>query len=502
MKKNVVKRVAGFLIFAVVIVALFCNLTWLFRGNGSEAREEIGGFRNQGPIDVVFYGASNVLRYYEPLTAWKKEGFTSYNYAVLSGQADSMKDYIAESRRSNEAALYVCDIRAFTMIEDDVMEGGMRNWTDSLPVFSPDRWKGITSYLFSRDTEDLDVPSYYFDLLKYHTNYEALSDEAQWRNLDRSAVYNVDKGFEPTEGHIPFEKPEISEERTELTERQSAALEELLDYCDKEKLPVLFICNPIIMKGDDCGLLNTIGDRITERGYTFLNFNRYYDDIGLDFEMDFGDVNHVNYLGAEKYTEYLAEYISSHYDLPDHRDDPAYEQWNIDCESYAEQQKEWENSARTAAEGHLQSKENWVGVRSCSDFTTWFSEVNSPDYSVLVLMTDVPETLAVTNPFREMAEKYGIELGTDSLAGVWSGGEEMAVSYNEESILVFIGVDGGRGTPACKISAPEQLIRIGTDNYFVPGQKNQIVIYDNNYQAPVDRVYVDLTEEETVIRRQ
>ena len=502
MKKNTVKQVAGFLIFVFLITALFCNLTWLFRGNGSEAREEIGGFKNQGKIDVVFYGASNLLRYYQPLTAWKEKGFTSYNYAVLSGQADSMKDYIAESRRTNEAALYVCDVRAFTMIEDEVQEGGTRNWTDSLPVFSADRWRGLTSYLFSRDTENIDVPSYYFDLLKYHTNYEALADEAQWRSLDRRAVYNVDKGFEPTEGHIPFEKPEVSEERTELSERQSAALEQLLDYCDREKLPVLFICNPIIMKEADCGILNTIGDRISERGYTFLNCNRIYDEIGLDFETDFGDVNHVNYPGSVKYTEYLADYISSHYDLPDHRDDPAYEQWNKDCEVFEAQQKEWENSARTVIEEHLRSKENWTEVRSSKDFTTWFSKVNSPDYSVLVLMTEIPEKLAVTNPFREMTEKYGIEPGKSSLAGAWSGEEELAVSYDEEPIQIFIGNDGGRGVPACYISAAEQLIRIRTDNYFVPGQKNQILIYDNNYEMPVDRVFLDLTEEGTVIRRQ
>ena len=502
MKKSTIKQIVGFVIFAVILVALFCNLTWLFRGNGSEAREEIGGFRNQGKIDVVFYGASNLLRYYQPLTAWKEQGFTSYNYAVLSGQADSMKDYIAESRKWNEAELYVCDIRAFAMIEDEIHEAGTRNWTDSLPVFSADRWKGITSYLFSRDTEEIDVPSYYFDLLKYHTNYEALSDEAQWRGLDRRAVYNVDKGFEPTEGHIPFAKPEISETRAELNERQSAALEELLDYCDQEKLPVLFICNPIILKEKDGGVLNTIGDRITERGYTFLDCNRIYDDIGLDFETDFGDVNHVNYLGSVKYTEYLAEYIAAHYELPDHREDPAYAQWDADCEAFAERQKEWENSARTVTEEHLQSKENWDAVRSCTDFTTWFSKINSPDYSVLVLMKDIPETIAVTNPFREMTEKYGIEAGKTTLAGIWSGEEEQAVSYGEEPVDMFIGVDLGRGSWRCQISVPEELLLIGNDNYFVPGQKNQILIYDNNYEMPVDRVFVDLTEDGAGIRRQ
>ena len=67
---------------------------------------------------------------------------------------------------------------------------------------------------------------------------------------------------------------------------------------------------------------------------------------------------------------------------------------------------------------------------------------------------------------------------------------------------MFIGVDLGRGSWRCQISVPEELLLIGNDNYFVPGQKNQILIYDNNYEMPVDRVFVDLTEDGAGIRRQ
>lgn len=488
--------------FFMILVTVFCSLTWLFRGNGSEAREEICGFRNQGKIDVVFYGASNLLRYYQPLNAWKEKGFTSYNYATLSGPADSLKDYIAESRSSNEAELYVVDVRAFTMITDEVYDLGIRNWSDSLPVFSPYRWKGITSYLFSRDLENVDVFSYYLDLIKYHTNYEALSDENQWRYLDRDTVWNVDKGFEPNEDHIPFEQPAVSGERAELSERQSAALEELLDYCDAEKLPVLFICNPIILKEEDGAVLNTIGDRITERGYTFVNCNDCYDEIGLDFETDFGDVNHVNYLGAEKYTAFLAEYLSSHYDLPDHREDPAYEQWNTDCETYAEFQKDWEEHIVSLVDEHIRARDLAGEMRQTYDFTAWFSLTGRSDYTVLVLMSEVPEAISVTNPFREMAGKYGIDPEAGCYTGAWSGGELLAMSYGEEPTELNIGVDGGRGAKRCRLSLPEHLMRIGADNYCIPGENNQILVFDNNYEKVIDRVYVDLTEDSVGIRRE
>ena len=44
----------------------------------------------------------------------------------------------------------------------------------------------------------------------------------------------------------------------------------------------------------------------------------------------------MNYMGAEKYTKYLAEYISEHYDVPDRRGDEKYESWSEAYEHYRE----------------------------------------------------------------------------------------------------------------------------------------------------------------------
>ena len=37
--------------------------------------------------------------------------------------------------------------------------------------------------------------------------------------------------------------------------------------------------------------------------------------MGLNEEVDFADFSHVNYLGAEKVTEYIGNYLEKHYDL-------------------------------------------------------------------------------------------------------------------------------------------------------------------------------------------
>ena len=41
------KKIIGFVAFIVIICILFSKVTWLFRGNGSESREDILGFDNE-----------------------------------------------------------------------------------------------------------------------------------------------------------------------------------------------------------------------------------------------------------------------------------------------------------------------------------------------------------------------------------------------------------------------------------------------------------------------
>ena len=177
--KQKFKTLITFICFLIILYCVFSRVTWLFRSNGIEAREDIYGFRNQGNVDVVLYAGSNLLRYYQPLEAWHQKGYTSYNYATSSAKADLLKAYIEDSRVSNKATLYVCDIRSFPMVIETVEDYPLRNWSDSLPVFSLARLDGITSFLFNRNREGVDITSYYFDIIKYHTNTSVLKSDYQ-----------------------------------------------------------------------------------------------------------------------------------------------------------------------------------------------------------------------------------------------------------------------------------------------------------------------------------
>lgn len=500
--QNKIKKIVQFIIFMGILLFLFCKVTWIFRANDSQSREIILGFNNIENIDVVLYGGSTLLRYYQPLEAYNEKGYTSYNYATSSARADLLKTYIEESRTSNDAILYVCDIRSMPMVTETITAASLRNWSDSIAVFSPQRIKGITSFLFTRDWKDRDILSFYLDIVKYHNNYSSLASSYQWSYVKTGSIYDVEKGFEPNKKAVPFDKPIITEERGELTEQQANALSELLDYCDDENLQILFIVCPYIITEADWKIFNTCGDIIQDRGYDYINFNDYYDAIGLDFETDFGDANHVNYLGAEKYTEYLMNYISDHYELPDHRGDEAYLNWDDDYKKYTSQQASWKESIVSLVDQHLEAKEVGENLSSINDFSSWFEAIQNSNFTIIIEKNQ-RQTYDTDNfAFGYMIDNFGIDVEQVNYIGVWKGNEKISSTNDEKSYKGKIGVDGLRGKIPCVVSAGEspQILVDGID-YFNDLGGIQIVVFDNNYLKVVDHVNIIVDDNEVRLVR-
>lgn len=485
-----IKNFIAFCVFMGIIVCLFGKITWIFRLNTGEAREDILGFRQQGKVDVVLCGGSTLLRGYQPLEVYDKKGFTSYNYATTFEKGNLLKAFIEESRRTNEALLYVCDLRAMPLAVETIEEPSLRNWSDSVAVFSPTRLKAITSYLFSRNWRDTDIVSFYFDIAKYHTNYGLLANPYQWSYVNPENIYNLDKGFAAVLDHVPFERPQISAECGELSKRRTDSLNELMDYCDKEELQVLFIVSPYVISESDWMVLNACGKMIRERGYDFVNFNHYYDEIGIDFETDFHDFGHLNYLGSEKYTKYLMNYLSDNYDLPDHRGDEDYALWDDDYIAFSALQAEWKESNEALVEEHLAAREAGKSLCDISDFSSWSELIQNENYTVIIVKNQLEEFNTDDVAFHIMALKWGIDFSQTNYIGIWQG-EKCLFSDNSGKAYEGDIVKKGGVNITCSVNAGEtpQIIIDETD-YYRPTTGIKVLIYDNNYREIMDNVTI------------
>lgn len=334
------RKVCSCFLFLVILCCSFVKVTYLFRETGTD-RVHIMGIKEEHMLDMVYIGGSNVTVFWQPMKAWNDCGFTSYNYATNSFQAEMTEYYVREMLKTQKPKVVVIGLRSFQFwSEDNFSEDGLRNGSDSMDIFSINRLGMVKKYLDSRSQRESVFP-YYFDILKYHSNYtQVLGNRINWVYTNNT-ITNASKGWEwsaSTSKMLETPQNFQTSERAELDAGCIGILEDLLEICKEENLQVLFVVSPYSIVKEDQMKYNTMKDIIEENGFQFLNANEYYDEMGIDFTKDFHNANHVNCFGAEKYTKFLEEYLIDTYHLPDHRGEAQYVDWDQEYARFAEQE--------------------------------------------------------------------------------------------------------------------------------------------------------------------
>lgn len=502
-----IKKILACLLFICLGLFLYTRITYLFR-EVSCSRDNITGFEKEGNIDVMCIGASTMVEYYQPLTAWHEYGYTSYDYATLYGQIDLYQTYIQRVLETHNPKLFVVDLRMLTTLSDDVYEQGLRFWTDSLPVFSKDRFQSLKEYFNNHSLSETDqITSYYFDIAKYHTNTEVLSNENNWRYLNNEGNARY-KGYEPSDVHHFFDKPDIeTEKKAELTPMQSEVLYGLLDYCQENQLEVLFVVCPYIIPEEDQLVFNTVRDIVASYGYSFINANEYYDEMGLDFSVDMKNINHVNSVGAEKYTNFLAGYIVQNYTIPIRGDGTETEenflQWDTDYEYFAEELEQEKKRVYQAVEEKQAALKIAETMKDCDNFTEWSLKAQNEHYTVIVCVNwdevdernievDDMQSLKVWGISDSLKEHYlYICSGTDIICQI-----NQTVEIESSN---WIGVIDGLGQMQCNaLIGDEILLEVGDNTFHKPDSGIQFVLVDNDIKEVIDSFELIIDENGSV----
>lgn len=97
------------------------------------------------------------------------------------------------------------------------------------------------------------------------------------------------KGYDMNDNVVPGEAVDVSTVTgTEaIPEEQEQTLRQLLSYLQENDLNALFFLSPKTMTEQEQRMYHYIGDIVEEYGFTFLNLNDHYEEIGIDFATDF-----------------------------------------------------------------------------------------------------------------------------------------------------------------------------------------------------------------------
>ena len=72
-----------------------------------------------------------------------------------------------------------------------------------------------------------------------------------------------------------------------------------------------------------------------EQKIPYLDLNLKQKELGIDWQMDTVDKgDHLNLTGARKVTRYLGNYLKENYELPDHREEQSYREWNAEADRF------------------------------------------------------------------------------------------------------------------------------------------------------------------------
>lgn len=337
--------------FCLLFVLLLIPVSYIVRTNGN-VKNRFSGFyaEKNDTLDVVMIGSSPVFPYYSAPMLWGESGIAMYPLSSNVQRPEAMKYLVQEAEKSQSPSLYIFEMRMYTFDKEGLTENMAytRGVTDNLK-YSAQRVRTIRA-LVPEDDEEGRL-SYYFDIMKYHTNWKMLLIPEEWSNFAYHRK-NPLKGFEVKDEVGPMEMPDcgMEEGKCPLPEGQEETLRDLLDYLKAEGMDALFLVSPYGVSRQEQQMFNYMEDITAEYGYPFLNLNREYETLGIVFEEDFADYgSHTNAVGAQKCTRFLEDYLEEHYAFEDRRGQSGYQSWD---EAYLLWQEEQE-SARTTIADHI-----------------------------------------------------------------------------------------------------------------------------------------------------
>lgn len=333
-----VKKLIKAVIFAVVLTLLcLCITSAMAVPEDYRNYQWVSGFYEEpeNSLDAVYFGSSTTYTFWVAPYAFKNYGIAVWPYASNSQPFEAVRYLIEEARKTQPDALFIFNINNINPTETSFTANQIHYLTDYMPL----SWNKVklTDYLTDFGDYSLgDRLEFLFPLIRYHT---------RWNQLVEKDFHYTSDGMKGacTSGNFlhsvePNDPVAIPTGKAPLPSSAQQSLTELLDYCDAEKINILFVSSPQNRTDTErVEQYNTVIEQVTDRGYPMLNMAAMREEIGLNTQTDYYNRKHTNIHGALKVTDFLAQYLVKEYGFTDKRGEAAYASWE---ESWKLYQKE------------------------------------------------------------------------------------------------------------------------------------------------------------------
>ena len=242
-------------------------------------------------FDYALFGSSRCIYHLNPMQINKKTGLTGVNLGYSASSPFEIKLMVQEFLKNQSPKKIFIQIGdRYNQIQPDTLASVA--W---MPFLS-DEYVSKEFYKWSEDPDFL-----YYDQVPFYryVNYES---KLGIRNVALSFFKN--SNFEPqlgfsaiTNGKKVHEKPKTF---YTLEDEKNPHLEEIINFCESKQVEVYFFTAPFYRFSEE-----NQNQVLIKYLTNYSDFSTLYDDPAL-----FSDRDHLNYKGAEKFTElFINEYF-------------------------------------------------------------------------------------------------------------------------------------------------------------------------------------------------
>lgn len=327
-ENNILKKISVLMIKTAVAVLLFVTLNRIFEpkyiNENLDGRITREYYHSSGLTDVVFLGPSTALSGISPKELWMDEGISSYVRANAS-QTLCISYYMAEDAVAVHKPQLICLDTTFMKFGDDfVEEPSTRKSLDGMRL-SMSKLKCVRASM----GPDEKMMNYIVPLFRFHTRWKELTwDDIRYAWYMGSVTCNgylEDDEIQPAQsGDLVY----IREPDEHISQGNRDYLNKLITLCRDNDIELFLFKTPAYSDNWSEGFDRDIEEIAEENGITYINFDKYNEEIGLDYSVDTPDAgSHLNSTGAVKFSKYLGKYIMENYDVSDRRSEDHYKRY-------------------------------------------------------------------------------------------------------------------------------------------------------------------------------
>lgn len=310
--KNFVRRQWKNMLFFLILILLLAAVSgWIeriMRSDDAYVQERNKSIyrilgEKENNVDVLVLGDSLSFSSVSPMLWWKNYGITGY----VCGQPDQRMQeayYMLKTAYTTQSPkLVILETNAMFRSKSLIPEIG-----DCIEAYG----------------------SRYISIFRGHD---------VWKSVLYGKTYPDEnyKGYAFRDQVVAYEGGEYmqkTDEKEAVSDVVIFYLNRIYAFCRKNGAELLLISAPS-PENYNYARHNSIEAYAAQKGIPYLDLNLETDEIGIDWQTDSLDTgDHLNCSGADKVTRYLGRYLAENYNLPDHRSDIEYQDWNDELTRY------------------------------------------------------------------------------------------------------------------------------------------------------------------------